>query len=254
MVLRRRPRLSTAALVALFAATACGSSGSTVQPPTTTTTSSGSTSTTGCTDAGNGMRMCVIEGRPLRRRRRRRLLLPSGDGDRQARTEYASVASFGELALRLIAVGAPVALVERCHRAALEEIGHARSADALAGRGASRFGAVPELLGRRIGGRRRSRRVQLQRIAVESFTDGWLNEGAAAAELRRRAEAASSDEERAVLAAMADDEQGHAELARDIVTWCFDEDPAAVGRALASGLGGRVGVEGALELEHMVLH
>ncbi|HVF76639.1 MAG TPA: hypothetical protein VM938_16500 [Acidimicrobiales bacterium] len=163
------------------------------------------------------------------------MLLPLGGdaGDADARGEYASVASFGELALRLMAVGAPVELVEACHRAALDEIRHARQADALADRTRPRFGAIPELLGRRIGGSARSRRAQLRRIAVESFTDGWLNESAAAARLRQRAEAATGDA-RATLLAMAADEDGHAELARDIVTWCFDEDPAAVGPALAA--------------------
>ena len=150
-----------------------------------------------------------------------------------ARTEYASVASFGELALRLIAVGAPVELVEACHRAALDEIRHARQADALAARSRKDFGAIPELLGRRIGGLARSRRAQLRRIAVESFVDGWRNEGAAAADLRRRADAAAG-EDRATLMAMAADEQRHAELARSIVEWCFNEDPAAVGPALAA--------------------
>ncbi|HEX2040407.1 MAG TPA: hypothetical protein VHF47_11825 [Acidimicrobiales bacterium] len=132
-----------------------------------------------------------------------------------------------------MAVGAPVALVEACHRAALDEIRHARSADRLAGRGPSRFGAIPKLLGRRVGGWTRSRRKQLQRIAVESFVDGWLNESAAAERLRRRADAASTAEEQAILFAMADDEAGHAELARAIVTWCLEEEPTAVGRALA---------------------
>ena len=143
------------------------------------------------------------------------------------------MASFGELALRLIAVGAPVELVEACHRAALDEIRHARQEDALARRDRGHFGAVPGLLGRRIGGLSRSRRAQVRRIAVESFVDGWRNEGAAAADLRRRADDATG-QERSTLLAMAADEQGHAELARDIVLWCFEEEPEAVGRALAA--------------------
>ncbi|HEX7169068.1 MAG TPA: hypothetical protein VF230_18970 [Acidimicrobiales bacterium] len=184
------------------------------------------------------MTQCVVEGRPLRRRRRRRLLLPVGDDgsgsgdDRQARTEWASVASFGELALRLIALGAPTHLVEACHRAALEEISHARTADELAGRSRTRFGAIPGLLGRRIGGWARSRRKQLARIAVESYLDGWVNESAAADVLRRRAECSASDGERTALDAMASDEEGHARLAKDIVMWCYEQDPKTVGRAL----------------------
>jgi len=181
--------------------------------------------------------VCIALGRPFRRRWHRGFLLPAvsgpgGPGD-EARAEYASVASFGELALRLLAVGAPADLVAACHRAALDEIRHASAASALTGRAASPFGAMPGLLGHRLGGLRRSRRVQLRRLAVESFLDGWLNEGAGAADLRDRAARATSPEDRAALGAMADDEQRHAELGQAIVTWCFNEDPASVGRALA---------------------
>ena len=146
--------------------------------------------------------------------------------------EYASVASFGELALRLLGVGAPADLVAACHRAALDEIRHAAACVALSGGQPAAFGPIPSLLGRRLGGWRRSRRAQLQGLAVESFLDGWVNEGTAAALLRERAEQASA-EDGVVLGAMAEDEQRHAELARSIVTWCFDQDPAGVGRALA---------------------
>jgi hypothetical protein len=179
--------------------------------------------------------MCAIPGRPIRGRGGL-LLLPALRRDRpaddEARMEYASVASFGELALRLLAVGAPADLVAACHRAALDEIRHAAACVALGGGQPAAFGPIPSLLGRRLGGWRRSRRAQLQGLAVESFLDGWVNEGAAAALLRERAEQAAAPEEGAVLRAMAEDEQRHAELARSIVTWCFDQDPAGVGRAL----------------------
>lgn len=235
-----RQALTAAALAAMFAATGCNADGSLKNLPGSITTTTRDPNRPPfppgpeCFVQPNGREVCsqVIEGRPLRRRRRRGLLLPKGRGLRRARTEYASVASFSELSLRLIAVGAPVELVEACHRAALEEIRHARTE---AGDAGAQFGAIPALIGRRIGGWARSRRSQLQRIAVESFLDGWRNESAAAAALRSRAaEPSLTDEQRADLLAMAEDEQGHAELARDIVTWCFDEDPAAVGRALAA--------------------
>lgn len=210
--------------------------GTTSIPRATTTTFGGPY----CTTNPDGTQQCVMPGRPLRRRRRGRkpgLLLPevpeAAAQDVEARAEYASVASFGELALRLLAVGAPAELVAACHRSALDEIRHAATCDALAGHPATPFGAIPGLLGRPLGGWRRSRRVQLQRLAVESFLDGWVNEGAAAAELRDRAEHADSADDRAALEGMADDEQRHADLARSIVTWCFEEDPAAVGRVLA---------------------
>ena len=164
------------------------------------------------------------------------MLLPASDGvtQEEARAEYASVASFGELALELLALGAPVDLVRRCHQAATEEIGHAVSIEALHGRAAAAFGPMPLLLRRRIGGSRRRRRALLVRLAVESYRDGWLNEGAAATELEERARAAATDAERAVWQRMADEERSHAELARDIVLWCHSQNEDAVGRALAA--------------------
>jgi hypothetical protein len=189
----------------------------------------------GCRTNPDGTQSCTVSGRPLWRRRRwrrRELLLPAGSGDGDARTEYASVASFAELSLRLIAVGAPVELVAACHAAALDEIRHAEACEAIATGSDVRFGAIPALLGRRIGGRRRTRAAEVARIAADSYVDGWRNESLAAAELRDRAAAAGSLEDRATLEAMAADEDRHAALAKDIVTWCFEMEPAAVTRAL----------------------
>lgn len=235
-LLRRDAIASAAALASLFAATACGAEGSasatttTAVPPTFTTTGEPS-----CITGADGRRTCVMPGRPLRCWWG--LVLPGGGGvgpsGDEARMEYASVASFGELALRLLAVGAPTDLVAACHQAALDEIRHADACVALSGGPAMAFGPIKSLLGRRVGGWRWSRRAQLRALATDSFVDGWVNEGAGAALLRSRAQRAASPGEAEVLEAMAEDEQRHAELARSIVTWCFEQDPAQVGRALA---------------------
>lgn len=179
--------------------------------------------------------MCSIPGRPLRRRRRRRgLLLPAEDGaGDEARVEYASVASFAELGLQLMALGAPTALVLRCHRAGLDEIAHATLLDRLSGGERAAFGPIPHLLGRRIGGRSATRRRRLARIALDSYRDGWLNEGASAADMEERARSAGTPEERRVFERIAGDERRHADLGRDVVLWCFGEEPGGVGRVLA---------------------
>src|SRR6185436_7062049 len=52
---------------------------------------------------------------------------------RDALLEHASVASFGRFALELLAFGAPADLIEAAHRAALDEVRHARLCFALAG-------------------------------------------------------------------------------------------------------------------------
>ena len=232
---RRRPALTAAAVAALFAASGCTGGGDARRGQATASSTTTSPSGATCVVDSSGMTGCLIPGRPLRRRRRRQLLVPVDDGSRgeEARLEYASVASFAELGLQLMALGAPTALVVRCHRAALDEVAHATAFDRLRGGAITPFGAIPHLLGRRIGGRRRSRRHHLARIAVESYRDGWLNEGAAAADLEARAGAARTAEERRALERIAADERRHAELGRDVVLWCFDEEPAAVGRALA---------------------
>jgi hypothetical protein len=236
----RRRALTAAAVTALFSATGCEvyseAVGRLSAPATTSTTFPGvGGGGTTCVTLGDGMMACGTPGRPLRRRRRRSLLLPPEDGrhDDEARIEYASVASFGELGLELMALGAPTALVARCHRAAIDEIGHATMLDRLAGRDGSRFGAIPHLLGRRIGGRLRTRPRHLARIALTSYRDGWLNEGLSAADMAGRAQAAQTVEERRDFERIAAEERGHAELARDVVLWCFEESPRSVGRALA---------------------
>jgi hypothetical protein len=234
----RRRALTAAAVAALFVTPGCSVFAEAVgrsSPPTPVTTSvpPGGGGWT-CVTLGDGTAACSIPGRPLRRRRRRDLLLPAPDGthDDEARIEYASVASFGELGLELMALGAPTALVARCHRAALDEISHATILDRLAGRDGSRFGAIPHLLGRRIGGRLRGRRRHLARIALASYRDGWLNEGRSASDMDSRAQMAESAEERRAYERIAAEERGHAELGRDVVLWCFEESPTAVGRAL----------------------
>lgn len=177
-----------------------------------------------------------MPGRPLRKRRRKGFLLPGKvphEATDVARAEYASVAAFAELALELMAVGAPPDLVARCHRAAVQEVEHAEAMAELEGAGVGEFGAIPGVLGRRIGGRRRTRRGHLARIAAASLVDGWRNEGQAALLLEGRAKAARSRSERVLLARIAADEHEHAALGRDIVLWCHEQEPRAVSRALA---------------------
>lgn len=162
-------------------------------------------------------------------------MLATGCASREAASEYASVAAFGELALRLMAVGAPHELVAACHEAALDEVRHARTAEALAGRSDPTFGAMRGLRNRRIGGRGRSRSGEIRRLAVESYLDGWQNEARAAARLRERAGTpTTAPEARDALLAMAADEERHADLGREIVRWCFEQRPTAVANALAS--------------------
>jgi len=147
--------------------------------------------------------------------------------------EYASVASFAELSLQLMALGAPTALVLRCHRAGLDEIAHATLLDRLSGGERAALGPITHLLGHRYGGRAATRRRRLARIALDSYRDGWLNEGASVADMEERARSAGTPEERRIFERIAGDERRHGDLGRDVVLWCFGEDPGGVGRVLA---------------------
>lgn len=79
---------------------------------------------------------------------------------------------------------------------------------------------------------------RLARIALESYQDGWLDEGASASEMEERGRSAGTPEERRAFERIAGDERRHADLGRDVVLWCFGEDPRGVGRALARAQSG----------------
>ena len=147
-----------------------------------------------------------------------------------ARFEHASIPAFSRLSLTLVSLGAPARLVEGAHRAALEEIEHARLAFALAGAYAGERvapGALPEL--------RKSPAVtagSLAELAYESLIDGCLNEGFSAAVAAAASERTRDPAARAAWAALARDEASHAGLAWEILQWCLDRGEPDLGRRL----------------------
>ena len=147
-----------------------------------------------------------------------------------ARSEHASVPAFARLSLTLVSLGAPSRLVEAVHRAALEEIEHARIAFALveayAGAPVSPgsfedLWSAPAVTAR-----------SLPELARESLIDGCLNEGIAGEVARQACARAGDPVVRAALATIARDEASHAELAWQIVEWCCVQDGAEIGRDL----------------------
>ncbi|WP_437588270.1 ferritin-like domain-containing protein [Sorangium sp. So ce1000] len=147
---------------------------------------------------------------------------------RSALEEHASVASFARFALDLMALGAPSSLVEGAHIAALDEVGHARLGFSLAA--AYRGGPVgpaafpvppavpiaPDL-------------AALARAAAEEGCVGETVAALLAAEKRARAEDPAV---RAALAAIAEDEARHAELAWLTVAWAIGAGGEPVRRAV----------------------
>jgi hypothetical protein len=153
----------------------------------------------------------------------------------EARAEHASIAAFSALSLDLISIGAPPSLVERAHRAGLDEIVHARLCYSLASAYAGRSlgpGAFPEArASRRVGSLDR----ELARIAVESLADGCLVEGYAAAVAVEARDRAADPTVVSTLRVIARDEARHVALAWSIVEWCVEK---GAGEAVASALGG----------------
>ena len=138
-----------------------------------------------------------------------------------ARGEHASVPAFSRLSLTLMALGAPSRLVEAAHRAALDEIEHARMAFGMAAAysGADVApGALDELMTAPA-----VTAASLPELAEESLIDGCLLEGIAAEAAREAAARATDPAVRASLATIARDEATHAELAWDVVRWASEE-------------------------------
>lgn len=135
-----------------------------------------------------------------------------------ARMEHASIAAFGATALRLMALGAPPALIAATHRAALDEIEHARIAFALA---CAYAGAALSPV--QFAGAAQMTPMTLREVAIETFVDGCVGETVAAIEASREAEGAAPALA-AILRRIADDEAAHAALAWQIVAWCVRQD------------------------------
>src|SRR5262249_19165833 len=130
----------------------------------------------------------------------------------------------------LISLGAPSRLVEGAHRAALDEIAHARLACLFAStyRGAPVSpGPLSEL---RDVGAVTARSIDA--LARESLVDGCLNEGAAAAMALAASACAQDPAVRAAWARIARDESAHADLAWDIVDWCLANGEPGLGGQL----------------------
>lgn len=156
-------------------------------------------------------RNCAVEGR-----RPAGWSATGGDGTNAigvyfascAELEAVSVDAFRELASELAFHGAPRALVERCERAAREEIVHA----SLVGDLARRFGSAMPAISRAP----RTAPRPLVDIAVENAVEGCVRELFGAAQARVRASCARDAEIRAVMARIADDEARHADLSAAI--------------------------------------
>jgi hypothetical protein len=160
--------------------------------------------------------------------------LLAGAWTRDALMEHASVAAFSRFSLELLALGAPADLLADAHRAALDEVRHARLCFGLAGAYAGR-GVAPSPLS--LGG---SVEVAptLAALATSAVVEGCIGETLAAIQAAEQLSQAVDPAVRSALAIIAEDEARHAELAWRTVAWAIAEGRAEVRRAVEEAFKG----------------
>lgn len=137
-----------------------------------------------------------------------------------AYAEHASIAAFTRVSMQLIAVAAPPELLEGAHRAALDEVRHARLCFTLA----SMYGARWEAPGPIAPDAIRHATCRRVSLAREALLEGCLGEGVAAAIARASRDTAEDPAVMGALATIADDEARH----------CRVVDPGVVPRDRAA--------------------
>lgn len=146
---------------------------------------------------------------------------------RAAQFEHASIASFSRFSLELLAVGAPPELIEGAHRAALDEVAHARMSFALA----SVYAGSPLGPGALALGPEVFESFELTPIVTSALAEGCINETLAALEADAGAAAAEPSVVRQFLTVVARDEGEHAALSFRFVRWALELGDSAVRRA-----------------------
>ena len=163
---------------------------------------------------GSWGEVCVIPGRPRRDADGRRMDRDCVPGwAKEAQEEAESVLAFLDLAQALLERDAAPELVDAAIDAAEDEIRHALLCAAEAGTVPSLPAFAPRALLRG--------REALDRIATESFHDGWINEGLAARDALERSRVATGSAQRA-LTIIARDEARHARLGRAVTAWAVE--------------------------------
>ncbi|WP_044989886.1 hypothetical protein [Sorangium cellulosum] len=132
-----------------------------------------------------------------------------------AALEHASIASFARFSLQLLALGAPAALVGEAHRAALDELEHARLAYDIASRLAGRAigpGPLLEAATAPVG-------AGVAEVVEALVEEGCVGETLGAAEGRELSRIAADPALAAALARIAADEERHAALSWRALSW-----------------------------------
>ncbi|WP_437333802.1 hypothetical protein [Sorangium sp. So ce394] len=148
----------------------------------------------------------------------------------RGQNEHASVASFGRFALGLMAIGAPPQLLEAAHRAAVDEVRHARLALAIA----SAYAGEPVGVGPLPLGGALDDLGSLEGLTLAAVVEGCIGETLSAIEAEVAAQAAQPPALRMALLSIARDEARHAELAWAFVRWAIAEGGAGLRARVAA--------------------
>jgi len=152
--------------------------------------------------------------------------------EQRAKAEWASVPAFLQLAEQLRIAGAPQRLIARAHHAAEDELRHAVAT----ARAAVVYSGAPINLGQVTPATRAPARGRdaLVRLAAESWVDGCLGEGKAAAAAAQEARLAETPKLRELQTMIAVDEARHADLAWDVLAWTVREGGDDVRHAMSA--------------------
>jgi len=121
----------------------------------------------------------------------------------------AALIAFEELAIRLVSIGAPTALVRRCHGAAADQRLHVRL---LAGVAHRRGVSVPDPKNQKVP-------ASLFEVALDNAAEGCAGDTWAALVAWARSERAQTTELRRIFRRIATDKTRHGQLAWDLDAW-----------------------------------
>jgi hypothetical protein len=142
--------------------------------------------------------------------------------------EHASVGSFAKFSFHLLAVGAPPAMLQACHQAALDEIHHARLCFALASvYEGSLVGPGPLAIPADVVGA-----TDMLSIMGAVIEEGCVGETIASLEAAEALELATDPQVCEALKVIARDEANHAELAWKFVAWALATSSSEIQQAI----------------------
>ena len=141
--------------------------------------------------------------------------------------EHASIPAFSRISWQLAMVGAPPELLERAHKAALDEINHARLSFAIAEGYGGRSYSVQPIPKMQKGGFDLTN-SPIEEMITETIFDGCLVEGFFAKTASIAAAQCQEPATRAVLEQIARDELSHAVFSWELLEWLLQQYPTQV--------------------------